>query len=189
PDGGWNCDEAVYVKSAPKSSIVSTVPVLEAMLYCLRDGPNATEWAAIDRGADYLVRRRLYRRESDPARVIDQNWLQVRFPRFYEYDFLRGAAWLADWARLRGRTLPADLLAEVQERLLACTDRSTNVPVVGCCDLLRNSNYAPDSEGVWKVVKPPTSFSLLEAVSRPGTSIPALHASGERVGAACAGSR
>lgn len=186
PDGGWNCDEAVYVKPVPKSSIVSTLPVLEAMLYCLRDGPRPAEWEAIDRGAEYLIGHRLVRRQSDPSRIIDPNWLNVRFPRFYEYDFLRGAAWLVDWAAARRRSLPPDLLREVAGRLAACCDPRTNVPVIGFCDLLQNSNYAPDSEGTWKVVKPPTSFSLLDAVSRPGTPVPALRATAERVRAACA---
>ncbi len=185
PDGGWNCDEAAYLKSAPKSSLVSTLPVLEAMLHFLKGGPTPAEWECIDRGAEYLLRRRLCYRSSEPCRVIDPNWLTVRFPRFYEYDFLRGAAWLVDWAEVRGRALPPDVLAEMRARLDVCADPVSNVPVVGFCDLLQNSNYAPDSAGTWRMTKPPSSFALLEAVSRPGTPVPALRDAVARVRAVC----
>ena len=34
PDGGLNCDEKVYTKPLPKSSIVTTLSCLEAVLFC-----------------------------------------------------------------------------------------------------------------------------------------------------------
>ena len=83
PDGGLNCDEAVYTKEVPHSSVVSTLPPLEAVLF---DSPNAlTEEEAgfVDRGAAYLLERRLFRSVSKAGAVIDSDWLDPCFPRFY----------------------------------------------------------------------------------------------------------
>lgn len=185
PDGGWNCDEAVYVKATPRSSIVSTLPILEAMLHSLKGGPTQAEWESLDRGADYLIRHRLYRRASEPAAIIDQSWLSIRFPRYYEYDWLRGMTFLVDWAEARKRALPRELLGEVAAPLNTALDAETGVPIVGICDLLQNKNYGPDATGIWVWRKTPTSFSLLDAVSRVGTPIPSIRESASRVRQAC----
>ena len=77
-DGGWNCDEASTV-----SSIVSTVPVLEWLSG--RDGFDDV----VEKGMRYLLERRLFLSRRSSA-VIDDAWLTPTFPRFYEYDVLRG---------------------------------------------------------------------------------------------------
>ncbi|MBI2899126.1 MAG: hypothetical protein HYY17_03010 [Planctomycetes bacterium] len=89
PDGGLNCDEAAYTKPEPHSSVVSTLPPLEAVLFCTRRDFTREERSFLDRGAEYLVQRRLFRSKRTGA-AIDESWLRPAFPRFYFYDVLRG---------------------------------------------------------------------------------------------------
>lgn len=109
-DGGLNCDETHYSKKNGKSSIVSTLPCLEAIL---RSAPSLTqdEIEFLDKGAAYLIKHRLIRR-SHNEELMDPRFAEFIFPRFYEYDILRGLSFLADWATLRKITLPYDLMTE-----------------------------------------------------------------------------
>ncbi|MBX9689306.1 MAG: hypothetical protein K2X27_21530 [Candidatus Obscuribacterales bacterium] len=112
PDGGFNCDESAYSSANPHSSIVSTVPILEALL--LRtDKADACELSVLDRGADYLRKRRIYRSLSN-GKVIKAEWTEIAFPLFYEYDILRGLRLLADWSYNRKKTIA---LSEIGEAL------------------------------------------------------------------------
>ena len=104
-DGGWNCDETAYLRPTPRSSFLSTLPVLEALLI-LPDRTN-DEDRMLDRGARYLVSRQLHRSISKDG-VADPSWLALTFPRFYFYDVLRGLAFVRRWAALRGASLPED---------------------------------------------------------------------------------
>lgn len=111
-DGGLNCDEAAYTRPTPRSSMVSTLPPLEAMLYLTERPFTPEETAFLDAGADYLLQRRLCRSLSKGG-VIDESWLTPCFPRFYEYDVLRGLRFLAAWARKLSRPLPWGAIEEV----------------------------------------------------------------------------
>lgn len=111
-EGGWNCDEAAYVRTPAKSSVVSTVPILEAMLGL--PARTSAQEAALDRGVAYLLHRKLFRSVTTGG-VIDQNWLQLTFPRFYEYDVLRGLGVVAEWSVQRGRKVEPELIAEAIE--------------------------------------------------------------------------
>ncbi|MBI2363352.1 MAG: hypothetical protein HYV15_08240, partial [Elusimicrobia bacterium] len=105
PDGGLNCDDQAYAKERPKSSVVSSLPPLEAVLLCTPRPFTSEEASFLDRGAAYLAGHRLFR-SADGTRILDQGWLKPRFPRFYEYDLLRGYAFLRRWSRMRGKTFP-----------------------------------------------------------------------------------
>ena len=83
PDGGLNCDENAYTKQSPKSSIVSTLPCLEAILFCHTKNLSPDESSFLDKGANYLLRQQLFRKISTEE-IINKNWLEVKFPRFYE---------------------------------------------------------------------------------------------------------
>lgn len=113
-DGGLNCDEAAYTKAVRKSSVVSTVPALEAVLTCWGDNLTHAEIEFLDRGADYLMQRQLYRAASTRA-VIDDAWLKLTFPRFYFYDALRGLSFLLAWALRLKRRLPLAAINECVE--------------------------------------------------------------------------
>ena len=96
-DGGLNCDESAYTKSAGKSSLVSTLPPLEAVLNCTKGSFSQAEIEFLDRGAAYLLNRSLVRSASS-GRLIDESWLSLCFPRFYHYDQLRGLNFVLNWA-------------------------------------------------------------------------------------------
>ena len=82
PDGGLNCEKDAYTGSR-KSSMLSTLPVLEALLARARS-LDPIERGVLDLGARYLIAHRLVR--STRGRIIDEAWLRPCFPRFYEYD-------------------------------------------------------------------------------------------------------
>ena len=107
PDGGWNCDEAVYLKAHAHSSILSTVVMMEALtgLIRLRIG-SASERGVLERAIRYLVKHRIIRR-SDGS-LIDPNWLRPAWPSFYFYDLLRGISALADACDAIGMRIPRD---------------------------------------------------------------------------------
>jgi hypothetical protein len=103
PDGGLNCDDKAYEKGG-SSSVQSTLPSLEAVLGAGRP-LTPIEEHFVDRGAEYLLERRLAFRLRD-GQLMDPKFLDIGFPRFYDYDILRGLAFIADWARLRRKLVP-----------------------------------------------------------------------------------
>ncbi|MEK7859624.1 MAG: hypothetical protein AAB320_10850 [Elusimicrobiota bacterium] len=104
PDGGLNCADGAYSGSA-KSSIVSTLPPMEAMIGAKDLSPE--EETFLDKGADYLLKHKLVC--SAKGKVLNEDWLSPFFPRFYEYDELRGLTFMVKWSRRRGIILPAEL--------------------------------------------------------------------------------
>lgn len=153
PDGGLNCDEAVYSRDTPHSSIVSTLPPLEAVL-------SADEWTPeeerfLDRGAEYLLQRRLFRSLSKGGVVINESWTRLCFPRFYQYDLLRGLRFLARWAERRGRRIPAEAVAEAIGLVRP-------IPGRRMFEEEPRTRRAPH----WEVVYPASTFDLLDRASR-----------------------
>lgn len=109
PDGGVNCDEAVYVRDNACSSVVSTVPVLEAVLDKPARSPG--ENAFLARGARYLLDRQIGTVSRSTGATIDASWFDPVFPRFYFYDVLRGLTFVTRWALDAGVNLPARAIA------------------------------------------------------------------------------
>jgi hypothetical protein len=90
-DGGWNCEQE---NGSTRGSFHSTIDVLEGLLEYERatgDSPEVT--AARLRGHEYLLERRLLRRQST-GEVIDPAWTQFSYPTRYRYDVLRGLDYL-----------------------------------------------------------------------------------------------
>jgi hypothetical protein len=93
PDGGWNCE---VENGATVSSFGTTINVLEGLLgYERAIGGSADVRAARQRGEEYMLERRLFRRMST-GEVIDPSWLQFSFPTWWHYDVLRGLDYLRD---------------------------------------------------------------------------------------------
>ena len=93
PDGGWNCE---VENGATVSSFGTTINVLEGLFEHERAaGFPAEVRAARQRGEEYMLERRLFRRKST-GEVIDPSWLQFSFPTWYFYDVLRGLDYLRD---------------------------------------------------------------------------------------------
>jgi len=93
PDGGWNCE---VENGATVSSFGTTINVLEGLLEHERaTGGPAGVREARHRGAEYLLGRRLFRRNTT-GEVIDPRWLGFSFPHWYRYDVLRALEYLRD---------------------------------------------------------------------------------------------
>ncbi|MBB3112465.1 hypothetical protein FHS18_004566 [Paenibacillus phyllosphaerae] len=99
--------------------------------------------------------------------IINQDWLLPCFPRFFEYDILRGMSYLAEWSRRRNKALPAELLIEGMQRL---------EPVLEA-DGVRIGRQVFDPQGPWGG----HTFPLLEAVAGIGDVSPYLTRQLERV--------
>lgn len=166
-DGGLNCDEAAYTKQKPKSSLVSTMPPLEAVLQCTRREFTEFEKMFLSRGAEYLLNHRLMRPAGDPAKIIDENWTRLCFPRFYEYDVLRGLVFLVRWARRFGRPLPldriSDAIAVVGEHL-----NENDEVVVKRQFWSEQKTVVITRDGQREFKKPVSSFPLLDAAGGVG---------------------
>lgn len=162
PDGGLNCDERVYEKGGA-SSVQSTVPALEAVLSAPR-GLSPAEEEFVDRGAEYLIARRLCRRRSDGL-VMHEDFLKICFPRFYDYDVLRGLSFLAAWSRVRRRLVPREAVAV---DMAALAERFPDGKVrVERAGLAAEGSLNPGADGTWSR-GPASTFALLESVRRPG---------------------
>jgi hypothetical protein len=173
PDGGLNCDEQVYARPTPRSSIVSTVPVLEAVLE--RADRTPAEDALLARGARYLLARRLGCRSRSKGGPIEPRWLDPVFPRFYFYDVLRGLSFVTRWARAADEALPA---AGVAEPLLALAGRVAGDGTLGNRrdDHSITGTVARGQDGVWARRAEASTFPLLERTRAAGPSAPLTRA-------------
>jgi hypothetical protein len=85
-DGGWNCEAE---NGSTRGSFHTTICVLEGLLEHHRaTGGRPEVRAAIGRGQEYLLERRLFHRLST-GEVIDPAFARFSFPTCYHYDVLR----------------------------------------------------------------------------------------------------
>ena len=158
PDGGLNCSPDAYRESG-KSSIVSTLPPLEAILYFTNRTYSDVEQRFLDEGARYLIEHRLVCSKTD-GNVIDDAWLRPLFPRFFEYDILRGMYFLVEWARRTDGQLPVDVIEWGLDRLRRHVDAGG--VVIG--------RHINDGSGGWNG----STFPLMESTGAVGTVSPYL---------------
>ncbi len=170
PDGGLNCDERVYTRLEPKSSIVSTIACLEAVFFSRKRELTLEEKTFLTKGADYLLAHKLFRKISTNE-VIDQDWLEIRFPRFYEYDYFRGFYFLAKWSEYSGREIPKELIQEV--KTLMSGQLVNGKIVLKRYNLFDKRSYNPQSDGTWKWGET-SEFELMKEVSFSGRVSPEL---------------
>lgn len=107
-DGGWNCE---VERGSTRSSFHTTICVLEGLLDYERAGGALAVTEARQRGEQYLLQRKLFRRAST-GEIADDDWLQFSFPTQWHYDVLRGL----DYFRAVGGT-PDPRLAEAVEHV------------------------------------------------------------------------
>src|SRR5580704_4554679 len=113
-DGGWNCDAE---NGSTRSSFATTINVLEGLLAHERaTGGSPESIAARRRGEEYLLERKLLRREST-GEVVDAAWLEFSFPTRWHYDVLRGLEYFQVAGGLPDRRLDEaiDLLRSKQQ--------------------------------------------------------------------------
>ena len=111
PDGGLNCDFGKKV-----GSLVSTTAALEAILHCTPRPYTAAELNFMTRAANYLLERKLGWKKST-GEVINPDWLTPAFPRFYEYDILRGLTVVTQWVEKTGTTLDSESVQDATSAL------------------------------------------------------------------------
>lgn len=170
PDGGLNCDEQAYLKEPPKSSIVSTINCLEAILFCSNNNFSPQEVVFLQRGVDYLLRHGLFRRTSD-SQIINSEWLEIKFPRYYEYDYFRGYYFLTRWSKYSGTPIPQKLKCEV-EKLLSTQLTSEGIILKRFHQVdSRSYNLGNDGEWGWGAS---SVFDLHRVVSQSGLVCEAL---------------
>jgi hypothetical protein len=175
PDGGLNCDEGAYVTSF-KSSMVSTLPPLEAALRCTRGTLSADDVRFLDKGAAYLIAHRLVRRAHGDGGVIDPAWQEPCFPRFYHYDLLRGLSFLAEWAETLGRTIPDQAISEALSRFRRERAKFGGIRIGRRAAATASRTLVQSAEGRWVIVDESRTFPLLDEVSHPGDVSPELTA-------------
>jgi len=123
-DGGWNCEQE---NGSTRGSFHTTINVLEGLLEHQRaTGGSAEVTAALERGQEYLLERRMLRRLSN-GELIDPAFTLFSFPTGYHYDALRGL----DYLREAGVTPDARAAEAI--------------------DLVRSK---PDAEGRWPLENP-----------------------------------
>lgn len=169
PDGGYNCDEAAYTKSR-KSSFLSTLPMLEAMLDIYASTQDARLLPLLQAGADYLISHRIFR--STSGKIIDPSWLQLSFPRYHDYDVLRGLAFVAKWTAITGAKLDLAVLNESLQIVAKLVDQD------GCLKIgidkisAEGSLYYRKEDWAWD--EQAGKFACLSELSKPGSRAIAL---------------
>ena len=90
-DGGWNCEQE---HGSTRGSFHTTINVLEGLLEHARaNGGSASVTAALGRGQEYLLERRMLRRLTS-GELIDPAFTLFSFPTGWHYDALRGLDYL-----------------------------------------------------------------------------------------------
>lgn len=158
PDGGLNCESEAYAHSH-KSSLVSTLPPLEFVLHHTHRPFTPEEVQFLASGASYLVEHRLVR-SIRTREILNSSWLKPCFPRFFEYDILRGLHFLAAWSQNFGTLIPSELIAESVELMRPYIKSGT----VSIGRLVYGVEYD------W----PEPTFELLDSVSKLGRVSPYL---------------
>ncbi len=184
PDGGLNCDDGAYARPGGKSSVVSTLPPLEAILYSAPRPLSAPEVRFLDAGARYLIERRLFRSVSRAGAVMDEKFLRPCFPRFYDYDVLRGLTFLVRWVRELGRELPEGATKEAVELLERAGPAGELGPSRRAC---ADAKTFVLEQGQWVKGRAAMTFALLDEVGEPGRVSPWLSKSWREARAGLAG--
>ncbi len=92
PDGGWNCDAN---PSADTSSFHEThLPVRALALYGKLAGSDEA-LVASRQAAEVFLSRRMFRRRADAA-VMDERFLRLKYPHYWQYDILAGLRAMAE---------------------------------------------------------------------------------------------
>lgn len=86
PDGGWNCDRSF---TTTHSSLHETHGPLWGLAEFFRRTKDPAAGHSAERGAEFLLRHRLFRSEHT-NRTIHSSLVKLRFPPYWHYDVLQG---------------------------------------------------------------------------------------------------
>lgn len=172
-DGGHNCDDSVYAKKDGPSSIMSTVPVLEAFLDSTPPRWKDEQWTWSERLVKYLLERKLCRSLRKSGALMNEAFLKPCFPRFYDYDVLRGLSAVARWAEIAERPLPGESIEEAVRAIANQLGDDGMLPVARDASRGEKTLWL-SRKGKWERGHPTTRFELLDTVSVVGAPSPFL---------------
>jgi hypothetical protein len=92
PDGGWNCDKK---PSAKNSSYIETITPMRGLTLHAKMTGSKESAKAVKRAAELLLKRKLFKRQCD-GEIMKESFVQLKFPRYYEYDYLFALIVLAE---------------------------------------------------------------------------------------------
>lgn len=176
-DGGLNCDNEAYLaKDECPSSMVGTIAAFESILLCTPRPWTPEEKAFLDKGARFLMERKLMLGSStthnSSERKSAEQWTKLCFPRFYLYDVLRGLNALALWAEKTNQSLPKESIGDavtfLQQQFPDSQVKIGRQSYEGVGTILQSLS------GEWIRKQPATFFPLLEKVSEVGSVSPFL---------------
>jgi hypothetical protein len=96
PDGGWNCDRKTC---ASRSSFMESLIPLRALALHGRQRKSRASSEAAERAAEIFLKRRLFRRVADGS-VINEDFVKLHYPCYWQYDVLFGLKVLGEAGRL-----------------------------------------------------------------------------------------
>jgi hypothetical protein len=99
PDGGWNCDKR---PGASHSSFMESWLPLRAMACYGESRKDKSIFQAIQRTCELFLSHELFKHSTDGS-VILEEFLWMRYPRYWHYDILGGLIALSEASRLSDR--------------------------------------------------------------------------------------
>jgi hypothetical protein len=173
PDGGYNCDEAAYAKPNGKSSMISTIHIMES--YLAMNDRSDEENDCLDRSAEYVLKRNLFRSLSKSNQIMDPAWTQLTFPRFYEIDILRTFRCILEWALVREKALKISTIEEVFTILESKSNQVPDGQLIIEREFFASENTrVRNADGSWQSKQPSTTFPLLLDVGAANQKSPFL---------------
>jgi hypothetical protein len=139
--------------------------MLEARLIVYKRTGNPVLKAGLEAGAEYLLKHAVYK--SSSGQMIADIWLRTSFPRYYDYDVLRGLSFLVEWAVISGRNLPTDIVMDCLQQMEAAVDENGLVRITEDKISIEGSLMLKD--GIWVLEKQSTSFPALLIFGRVGS--------------------
>lgn len=89
-DGGWLCPYwRAHIRDT-HGCFYGTICPLEAFSEFPKKKLTGEMKRAVERGAEFLLKHRLFKADHHKYRIINQSWLKLGFPWFYAYNILRG---------------------------------------------------------------------------------------------------
>jgi hypothetical protein len=99
PDGGWNCDKRTLAKN---SSYIETITPMRGLALHAKITGNKDSRKAVRKAAELLLKRNLFKKQSDGG-VMKESFVQIKYPRYYEYDYLFALVVLAEAGYIKNR--------------------------------------------------------------------------------------
>lgn len=172
-DGGYNCDDEAYNKVTPKSSLVSTLPMLEALLLLLSKNKKVKNkdklQSILDTGVNYFLNRNLIGSSSNKTTAINPNWIKLTFPRFYELDALRILRFIQEWSQFKGITFPVDSSFMALDQLCSTVEKNGQLSAGFHMTKVDNQSLCKQVDQSWKFEEA-SRFPLLNSLESPQVS-------------------